>query len=343
MAVELRSARHDVASLEEAIELYHAKGWTDGLPVIPPTEERVRAFVEAAGRGPQEVLGVIRERARAITVEKVAINAVMAGCLPAYMPVLVAAVEAMATTRFNLHACAASTGGSAPLLIVNGPIVKSLGFNAGVNVFGQGWRANATVGRAIRLIIQNVCAGTPGVMDKSTLGHPGKFSYCIAENEDGAWAPLHVERGLSAGESAVTVFAGEGPHYVRNDQGGSPEAILLTVADVLASANQANGCYVVVLCPEHMQVIVQAGWSKKDIRTYLHERAARSVAALKRGGRVPGIVEPKDETTIRRIVETPDDLLVVVAGGSAGGFSAVVPPWAGGRSSLPETRAIRVS
>jgi hypothetical protein len=340
MAVELKSARYDVASFEEAIELYHAKGWSDGLPVVPPTEERVRAFVEASGRGAQEVLGVIRERARAMTVEKVAINAVMAGCLPDYMPVLVAAVEAMSTARFNLHACAASTGGSAPLLIVNGPAVKALGFNAGVNVFGQGWRANATVGRAVRLVIQNVCAGTPGVMDKSTLGHPGKFSYCIAENEDGPWTPLHVERGLAAERSAVTVFAGEAPHYVRNDSGGSPEAILLGVADVLASANQANGCYVVVLCPEHMQVVVQSGWTKRDIRGYLHEQAARPVAALKRGGRVPGPVEPKDETTLRRFVESPDDLLVVVAGGSAGGFSAVVPPWAGGRGSLPETRAI---
>jgi hypothetical protein len=218
----LTSRRIEVSDPAEAMEYFYQQGWTDGLPVAPPTPERVREFLEYAGNLPGDILGMIPARNRVITAEKVAINAVMAGCLPNYMPVIVAAVEAMCQEEFNLHGISATTGGTAPLLIVNGPAAQQLNINCGVNCFGPGVRANATIGRAIRLILMNVGGSIPGVLDKSTLGHPGKYSYCIAEDEKGnPWGPLSVERGMPEDVSAVTVFAGEAPHYVNSQLGGT--------------------------------------------------------------------------------------------------------------------------
>src|SRR5437870_6036814 len=231
----LTAAEHEVAGWAEAIETYFERGWTDGLPVVPATAEAVRRFLEAAGRRPDDV--VLREstRRRTITAEKIAINAVMAGCRPEYMPVLLAALEAMADPAFTLHGAITSTGGSATLLVVNGPIRKRLGFNAGGNVFGPGWRANATIGRAIRLITLNCLGALPGVLDRSTQGHPGKYTYCIAENEEESpWEPLHVERGFARDASAVTVFAAEGPHNALSHYGLTADAILVTIADTMA-------------------------------------------------------------------------------------------------------------
>src|SRR5579884_2679781 len=198
MATELASPRYEVPDTLEAIEFCYQQGWTDGLPVVPPTEARVAEFLAAAGLAPDAVLGTVPERGRVITAEKVAINAVMAGCLPTYLPVVVAAVQAMTADEFCLHGSMASTGGAAPLVIVNGPVRTQLGMNAGVNVFGPGTRANATIGRALRLVLLNVCDAQPGVLDQATLGHPGKYAYCIAEDEETTvWQPLHVERGLA--------------------------------------------------------------------------------------------------------------------------------------------------
>src|SRR5215208_532186 len=226
VAADLTAARREVPDALAAIELYFQQGWTDGLPIVPPTEERVRECLEYSGHQASDVVGLVAPRNITITAEKVAINAVMAGCLPAYTPVVFAAVEAMADDRFNLHASMASTAGAAPLAIVNGPVTQEIGLNSGDNVFGPGWRANATIGRALRLVLMNVCRGQPGVMDKSTLGHPGKYSYCIAENEiDSPWEPLHVERGLQAAVSTVTLFAAEAPAYVKNDPANRAEQL----------------------------------------------------------------------------------------------------------------------
>jgi hypothetical protein len=308
--------------------------------VVPPTQERVRAFLDAAQLEPDEVLGEVADRARVITAEKVAINAVMAGCLPAYLPVVVAAVQAMTADAFCLHGSMASTGGAAPLVIVNGPVRAQLGLNAGVNVFGPGTRANATIGRALRLILLNVCDAQPGVLDQATMGHPGKYAYCIAEHEEATgWQPLHVERGLAPELSAVTVMAAEAPHYVKNAFGTSAAEVLTSVADVMAHASYTQGAYLVVLAPEHRAIVERDGWSKADVRAYLAEHARRSVAELKRVGYLRGQPEPGDAQRFPALV-IEDEVLVVAAGGGGGTFSAVVPPWAGGRSSSPVTRAV---
>src|SRR2546426_60646 len=211
---KLTAAEQPVATWVEGVETYFERGWTDGLPVVPATEDAVWRFLEAGGRKPGDVVITEPVRRRTITAEKIAINAVMAGCRPEYMPVLLAALEAMADPAFTLHGAITSTGGSATLLVVNGPIRTRLGFNAGGNVFGPGWRANATLGRAIRLITLNCLGALPGLLDRSTQGHPGKYTFCIAElEEESPWEPLHVARGLprEAGDEARWVHRGRGP------------------------------------------------------------------------------------------------------------------------------------
>jgi hypothetical protein len=341
IAADLTSARHEVRDALAAVEFFYQQGWTDGLPIVPPTEARVLEFLAAAGREPAAVVGTIPNRNTTLTAEKVAINALMAGCLPTYMPLVVAAVEAMLEDRYNAHASTASTAGAAPLLIVNGPIVDQIGLNSRDNVFGPGWRANATIGRAIRLILMNVFRAQPGVMDKATLGHPGKYSYCIAENEKlGAWAPLHVERGLPPGSSAVTVFAAEAPMFVMNGAVNQPEQIANSLVDSLTRGVPRSAHCGLVICPEHLEVFSQHGWSKRDLRVYVAERATRTVAAAKRTGWMRGEPSEADESTLLRWFDHPDKLLVVVAGGDTAAVSAVIPPWVGGVASDPVTRAI---
>ena len=218
----------------EAVEKCYQLGWTDGLPVVPPTSERVEEFLAFVERPPDEVLGYLPERRREVTVAKVTANAVMAGCLPEYLPVVLAATEAMLDPLFNLIGPSSSLGGAGILVIVNGPVVRDLDINCHNNLFGPGNRANSTIGRAIRLVLMNTCASIPGLFDRSILGHPGKFSFCIAENEaETHWNPLHVERGFARQESAVTVFACDGPRQVR--MGARPETILNGVADVAST------------------------------------------------------------------------------------------------------------
>ncbi len=341
--VALTSARHSVDDPAEAVDFCYEQGWTDGLPVVPPSEDRVHEFLDAAGLVPDTVVGEIPARARTITAEKVAINAVMAGCRPEYAPVVVAAVEALCAPEHNVNGSAASTGGSAPLVIVSGPIAARIGMHGGVNLFGPGNRANATIGRALRLVLMNAGGATPGVMDKSTIGHPGKYSYCIAENDEARpWPPFHTQRGLSAEASAVTVYAGAAPIYADNHHSNSAEGVLRTIAGVMAATGRLGGAAaVVVLCPEHAAVVKADGWGPDAVREFLAREARASVAEMKRAGRLPGDPDPGDEREYRYAVGGPEDVLLLVGGGSAGGFSAVIPPWAGGRSSRPVTREIR--
>jgi hypothetical protein len=334
-----REATDPIAAMEFCYQL----GWTDGLPVIPPTEERVATFLAHLERGRDEILGMVPERRRRVTVEQVLANAVMAGCLPEYAPVVVAAVEAMLQPPFNLVGPSASLGGSAILVMVNGPVVEGLQINCRNNLFGPGNRANATIGRAVRLVLMNTCGAIPGLFDRSCLGHPGKYSYCIAENaQDSPWLPLHAERGFAPGDNAVTVFACEGPRQVRNGLSDTPEGILTTIADVMSAlgtslttsgsvASSASGTrqgeMVVVIASEHMQTISRHGWSKRDIRSYLSEHARRTVADLKRGGGLPGAIDPGDEQQYVAVLERADDLMIVAAGGNEGAMSAVIPSW----------------
>ncbi len=344
MPAQLVSKRYPVQDLGDAIELCFEKGWTDGLPVVPPTEARVRAMLEAARLEPDHQVAFIEHRAVSITAEKVAINAVLAGCKPEYMPVVVAAIEGIGDPAWSYHGPGTSTGGAGVLAIVNGPVGRTLDVNAGTNLFGPGWRSNATIGRAVRLIMRNVCGSRPGALDRGTLGHPGCLSYVIAENEvDSPWTPLHVERGLRPEDSAVTVLAAQGPHQFYNQLSSTAEGVLTTLADDMRISGGIMGQpqYVVVLAGEHMQTIAKDGWGKPEIRRFLFENTKTSHAHLKRTGRMSGDLKPGDETTMRPLVETPDDFLVVAAGGRAGAFSAYIPGWGSRRTSTAVTKRVQ--
>jgi hypothetical protein len=331
----LQSRVYDVADADEANELFQENGWTDGLPIVPPTEASVRRFLEVVGLAPADVIGTEPVRRRRITAEKLAIAAVMAGALPEYMPVVIAVVRAMCRPEFSLHGSNASTGGSAPFIVVNGPIRTAIGMNATHNVLANGSRANATIGRTVRLFIINVLGGVPGQLDRSTLGHPGKFSYCIAEDEeDSPWPSLAAERGIPAGVSAVTVLGCGAPHQLMNEWTHEPQELLDTYAAVIR-ANMLTysiwpGNYFLVIPKQHRQVFAAAGWSKKDIREYVHERARVRRGEWRTVGK-GAVARRKDEQRVYTALRVPDDLLVVAAGGPAGGFGAVIPPWYGSK------------
>jgi hypothetical protein len=347
MPATLTSKRHKVddvaegsAAVAEAIEFCFQQGWTDGLPVVPPTESGVRAMLDAAGLEPGTEIAFIRQVS--VTAEKVAANAVMAGCKPEYLPVVVAAVEGLGDPRWSYHGPSTSTGGAAVLMIVNGPIARELGVNSGDNLFGPGWRANLTIGRAVRLVMRNVCGSRPGTLDRSTLGHPGRLSYVVAENEaESPWLPLHVERGFRPGQSAVTVMAAA-PHQFYNQLSSTAEGVLTTLCDDMRISGNVMGQpqYMVILAGEHMRVIARDGWTKAQIRQFVFEHTRNSHAHLKQTHRMAGALLPGDETRLRPLVESPDDILVVAAGGRAGAFSAYVPGWGSKRSSQAVTKEV---
>ena len=316
----------------ELIEAYYEAGWTDGLPVVPPTDASVEATLAAGGLRGDEVIGEIPGRNTVVVADKVAINAVMAGCMPEYLPVVVAALKGLCHPDFAYHGPASSTGGSAMVLIVNGPVARALRINSGNNAFGQGHRPNATIGRAVRLVMMNAMNTRPGLLDRATLGHPGKYSFCFAEHEDDhPWEPLHVSRGLRPHDSAVTVYASNSLSQVYNQLAAEPEPLLRCFADALCNLGSPNvkgfNQSLVVLAGEHAEVLRASGWSRRRVQDFLVEHARRPVADLKRAGRLPGAVESADETTWRHVFERADDLLIVCAGGRAGSWSACLPGW----------------
>jgi hypothetical protein len=314
------------------IEAYFAAGYTDGLPVVPPSDKSIAETLAAAGLRGEQTLGEIVSRNTVVTAEKAAVNAVMAGCRPEYFPVVVAAIRGLCHPDFAYHGPASSTGGSAMVLIVNGPIVGALGINAGNNVFGQGHRPNATIGRAVRLIMMNVMNTRPGLLDRATLGNPGKYSFCFAEHEDDhPWEPLHVTRGFAAHESAITVYASNSLYQVYNQLAATPEPLLLCLADALVNLGSPNlkgfNESLVVLAGEHTAVLRDSGWSRRDAQQFLVDNARLRLADVKRAGRLPGEIAPADETTWRHAFEAPEDILLVCAGGRAGSWSACLPGW----------------
>lgn len=327
-----------------AIDACYEHGWTDGLPVIPPEATRVEAMLAMEGRPPESTLAIHPTTGLECSVLSAAVNAVMAGCLPEYFPVVVAALEAANEPDYNFHAAAASTGGSAPLLIVSGPVVQDIGMNSAGNVFGPGNRANATIGRALRLILINVFRMIPGVADQSTQGHPGKYCSCIAERaERNPWPPLHVELGYGEDISSVTVFAGAGFCNVENHGGNTPEAILDCMADSMANLGCITyGQSVVVLSPEHADIVAGTGWTKTDVQRYLFDHAKQSVAAMRRVRKyVPREHQRQGTQDVHRGFG-PDDILVTVAGGDAGGHSAFIPSWSRGRGSVMQSKPVGV-
>ena len=338
-----------------AIEYCYEQGWTDGLPVVPPERHLVERFLAAAGRPSEEVVAEHLPTGRACSVESAAINAVMAGCLPQYFPTVLAALEALGQDAYNFHGASASTGGSAPALVLSGDIADEIGMNAGVNVFGPGARANATIGRAVRLVILNVFQMTPGIADRSTTGWPGKYSCCIAENAAHCpWPPLHESLGFPAEVSTVTAFAASGFYNIENHYTSDPQALLGTFADTMSSLGAlTDGQSLIVLSPEHAAICANAGLARRDVQEFLFEHAQRPGRDLIDAGKWPadrasdGLAEGRSHDAdgsnadFRRGRE-PADMLVVVAGGEAGGHSAFLPSWSRGRNSLYQTRPIGV-
>jgi hypothetical protein len=322
---------------DDALEYCYQQGWTDGLPVVPPTPERVQVVLDTVRRKPTEVLGAFMPVGAEITVEKVAINAVLAGCLPEYFPTVLTAVECMADQEGSMGGLLTTIHGDTPLIVINGPIIRSLGFNAGVNTFGPGWRANATVGRAIALLMRNVAAGEPGNFDMATQTHPGKFTYCIAEFEDASpWLPYHVDRGFSEKESAVTVVGAHGPRHVVDMASVSAHGVLTTLSDAIAVVGTYNayrgGEVFLVLSPTHARIIAGDGWTKEDVKYFIFNKARRRLGELKGigyyniGGETywPRWIDTSDDETLVPIVLKPEDVRILVAGGEVGGYSSII-------------------
>jgi hypothetical protein len=339
----LRSRALDVPTLSDDIEYCFERGWSDGLPVVPPTAERVYRMLQATTRAASEELGRMPPLLTACTVEKVAINAVMAGCKPEYLPAVLAAVEAALDPAFCLHGLLATTWFSGPMVIVNGPARKAMGMNWKGNVLGQGNRANASIGRALQLAVRNVGGGKPQETDMSTFGHPGKLGFCFAEDEDTPWTTLAEDRGVPRGRSAVTVFSADGPLGCADQIARTPEALIYSLAGSLRGLNHIHmvnaADAVVVIGPEHGRVFDLAGWSKADTVAALH--AATLVEGVDLGmGTAPGAAA-KNETAMRHKFRT-GGLTLVRAGGPAGMFSAIIPGWLvkGELGTDPVTREI---
>jgi len=337
----LRSRRVELGPLEDEAESMYDRGWTDGLPVVPPTESRVLRMLSGTGLDPQEVVAVVPPDLIECTVEKVAINAVLAGCRPEYLPVVLAAVRAACTDEFNAHGVLATTMPVGPIVIVNGPVRRRIGMNSGVNVLGQGNRANSTIGRALQLVIRNVGGGRPGGVDRATHGNPGKVGLCFAEDEEGSpWEPFHVSQGFEAATSTVTLFAGEGSRGLVDQLSREPESLARSFAACLRTVQHpklpAGFDAVFVIGPEHARVFRTAGWSRADLLHRLEELLLLPGSELVRGagGIAEGVAPALRDTSVPKF--RPGGLLLVHAGGGAGFFSTIIAGWANGpRGSQP--------
>lgn len=343
----LHARRVELADREDEIEAVYERGWTDGLPIVPPTERRVLAMLAGTSRDPQELVATVPPDLVPCTVEKVAINAVMAGCKPEYLPVVLAAVEAACTNEFNMHGLLATTMPVGPVLIVNGPIRRAIGMNAGINVFGQGCRANATIGRALQLVVRNVGGGRPGEVDRATFGNPGKIAFCFPEDEEGSpWTPLSADFGFAPGANTVTLFPGEGPRSIVDQLSRDPESLARTFAACLRTVHHPKLPMIfdaiLAVGPEHARVFRAAGWDKAKLVARLHELLMLPGAEIVRGagGIAEGTPEHLANATLPKF--RPGGLLVVHCGGGAGLFSSIIGGWANGEiGSQPVTREIR--
>ncbi|MDX1650758.1 MAG: thioredoxin family protein [Myxococcota bacterium] len=346
-AHRLHARRVELAPMEDEIEALFDRGWSDGLPLVPPTEARVLAMLDGTAREPHEVVAEVPPDLVPCTVEKVAVNAVMAGCLPEHLPVVLTAVEAACTDAFNMHGLLATTMPGGPVIVVNGPVRRRLRMNAGGNVFGQGNRANLTIGRALQLVVRNVGGGRPGGVDRATHGNPGKLSFCFAEDEEGSpWEPLATARGVPAGRDALTLFPGEAPRCVVDQLSREPESLARSFAAALRTVHHPKLVLafdaILAVGPEHARVFREAGWSREDLVARLHALLQVPGDELVRGA--GGIAEGAPEGVRGRTIPKfrPDGILVVHCGGTAGLFSAVIGGWAGGSvGSQPVTREIR--
>jgi hypothetical protein len=351
---ESAAARLEVpADLDAFQELAERRRWTDGLPVVPPTVERVAAMLKMVGEPATSSLGPVPPGGGEATLERIAASAVMAGCKPQYFPVVVAAMRALLKPGFNLLGVQATTHPAAPLIVISGPVARAIGVHGGSGAFGPGFIANATIGRAIRLVLLNIGHALPGDGDRSTQGSPAKFTYCVTENvEMSPWPEFHVSRGYAEQESVVTVIGAEAPHNVNDHENTEPEALLGVVADTLLPLGNNNWYMahhdrsevVVFLGPEHASQIASHGWSRRDVQEFLFRNVVRTIADLKIGGMWQMkdwsesmlALSDQDGATIP-IVRRVEDIFVLVAGGP-GKHSLVMPTF-----GITEAQSERVS
>ena len=323
-----RSSLVEASDTIEAIEECYRLGWSDGLPVVPPADYKVQEMLRYVEMTGEEELLSLEMRRRVLTSENAAANAVMAGCLPEYFPVLVTTLQTLEEEKNFVHMASASTSSPAILMIVNGPIRNQIGVNSKDGLFGPGFRANACLGRAIRLCFMNGFDARPGILDRGTLGNPSKYTLCIAENEeDSPWGALHVSRGFQPEDSCVTVGVAYNPITVNNRYGHTGESILASLADTLKSASLASqfpGQWVIVIGPEHALTLQGDGWTRGDIQGYLMEHATRPLAELIRLGVAQGPEKPGDDQLVLRCSRDPEDILLVMGGGTGGRNSAII-------------------
>ena len=341
----LKSRRVEAPNSLDAInDLYYQRGWTDGLPIVPPTEERVWEMIRSSHQDPSKVMGRFPPRNGTATVEKVAINAVMAGCQPDHFPVVIAATEAVCREEFNVGGIQSTTGGAAPVIIINGPLTSQLSINADSGAFGHGYRANATIGRALRLVMRNIGGAIPGETDKSTLGHAGKYTMCIAENEGRSpWEPLHVERGYPRDTSTVTVVGVTGSLQLSEMTATSGREVLNTFCASLTIPGTFTHYIIgrrnpvlLVLGPEHASEMAAEGFRKDDVKSYILEHARMPVGKLRDRGywasrTWPDWIDTEDNDFMVPPVSRPEDIIIVVAGGD-GRHSAWLPTWPASKS-----------
>lgn len=323
-----RSKLVEASDTVEAIEECYRLGWSDGLPVVPPVEYKVREMLAYVGMTGEEELLSLEMRQRVLTSENAAANAVMAGCLPEYFPVLVTTLQTLEEEKNFVHIASASTSSPSILMIVNGPIRNEIGVNSKDGLFGPGFRANACLGRAVRLCFMNGFDARPGILDRGTLGNPAKYTLCIAENEeDSPWEPLHVSRGFQPEDSCVTVGVAYNPITVNNSYGHTGESILASLADTMKSASFAfrfPAQWVIVIGPEHALTLQEDGWTRRGVQEYMLENAVRSQGDLIRLGVAQGPEKPGDDQLIRRCSRDPDDILLMMGGGTGGRNSAII-------------------
>jgi hypothetical protein len=342
----LRSRRLELADLDDEMEVLFERGVTDGLPVTPPTEQRVLGMLEGTTLAVGDVVAVVAPDLVEVTVEKIAINAVMAGCKPEHLPWVIAALQAVCTDEFNIHGVLATTMPVGPVLICNGPGTRAIGMNSGVNVFGQGNRANLTIGRAVQLVVRNIGGGRPGEVDRAAHGNPGKLSFCFAEDEVGSpFTSLAVSRGFATDDDTVTVFAGEGPRCIVDQLARTADQLANTFAACLRTSHHPKlvigfDC-ILVVGPEHARVFAEAGWDRNRLLAELHDRLQIPGTELVRGAgdMAEGVPEWLADSTLGKF--RADGLLMVHAGGGAGLFSAIIGGWANGATgSQPVTRKV---
>ncbi|MDA0790190.1 MAG: TlpA disulfide reductase family protein [Proteobacteria bacterium] len=351
----LRARRIEIAPQDDEFEFMYDQGFSDGLPTVPPTPERVMRMLSGTRRDPQEVIATVPPNMGDATVEKIAINAVMAGCKPEYLPVVIAALQAACTDEFNIHGVMATTMGASPVMVVNGPIREQLGMNMKLGALGQGNRASNTIGRALRLTVRNVGGARPGGTERSTLGSPLKFTMCFPEWEERhPWDPMHVERGFDRNDSVVTLFAmTSGPALIVDQTSRTASQLAGSFGLCLEAMHHPRSHRaadaILVICPEHVDTLVRGGYSKADIRARIQEVTSRRALELAEDD-ITSVGIPRDrldqmdeEAQNRRLPKfaSEDNIHIVIAGADAGKFSGAFHGWAGGKiGSVPVSRKI---